>query len=161
MMVKTGSEVCKVSAEACEVSVVMAAEERHKSPSKLGRAGEERQKVPLGVALGVCSIGSESLTLPVTLVKVPWKGAFSLAEAERAELELLGLHSWSLNAFRVFRQITPQSRRTLQLVLDSGRVPSPANRFSFAPSTQVFMENRNADTIQLDDRSSWIQLSFH
>ena len=87
----------------------MAAEERHKSPSKLGRAGEERQKVPLGVALGVCSIGSESLTLPVTLVKVPWKGAFSLAEAERAELELLGLHSWSLNAFRVFRQITPQS----------------------------------------------------
>ena len=68
----------------------MAAEERHKSPSKLGRAGEERQKVPLGVALGVCSIGSESLTLPVTLVKVPWKGAFSLAEAERAELELLG-----------------------------------------------------------------------
>ena len=109
MMVKTGSEVCKVSAEACEVSVVMAAEERHKSPSKLGRAGEERQKVPLGVALGVCSIGSESLTLPVTLVKVPWKGAFSLAEAERAELELLGLHSWSLNAFRVFRQITPQS----------------------------------------------------
>ena len=85
------------------------AEERHKSPSKLGRAGEERQKVPLGVALGVCSIGSESLTLPVTLVKVPWKGAFSLAEAERAELELLGLHSWSLNAFRVFRQITPQS----------------------------------------------------
>jgi hypothetical protein len=109
MMVKTGSEVCKVSAEVCEVSVVMAAEERHKSPSKLGRAGEERQKVPLGVALGVCSIGSESLTLPVTLVKVPWKGAFSLAEAERAELELLGLHSWSLNAFRVFRQITPQS----------------------------------------------------
>ena len=106
---KTGSEVCKVSAEVCEVSVVMAAEERHKSPSKLGRAGEERQKVPLGVALGVCSIGSESLTLPVTLVKVPWKGAFSLAEAERAELELLGLHSWSLNAFRVFRQITPQS----------------------------------------------------
>ena len=60
------------------------------SPSKLGRAGEERQKVPLGVALGVCSIGSESLTLPVTLVKVPWEGAFSLAEAERAELELLG-----------------------------------------------------------------------
>ena len=109
MMVKTGSEVCKVSAEVCEVSVVMAAEERHKSPSKLGRAGEERQKVPLGVALGVCSIGSESLTLPVTLVKVPWNGAFSLAEAERAELELLGLHSWSLNAFRVFRQITPQS----------------------------------------------------
>ena len=54
-----------------------------------------------------------------------------------------------------------QGRRTLQLVLDSGRVPSPANRFSFAPSTQVFMENRNADTIQLDDRSSWIQLSFH
>eukprot|EP01046_Picozoa_sp_COSAG06_P009830 COSAG06_NODE_521_length_14727_cov_19.202283_7_plen_204_part_00 len=109
MMVKTGSEVCKVSAEVCEVSVVMAAEERHKSPSKLGRAGEERQKVPLGVALGVCSIGSESPTPPVTLVKVPWKGAFSLAEAERAELELLGLHSWSLNAFRVFRQITPQS----------------------------------------------------
>ena len=59
--------------------------------------------------MGACSIGSESLTLPVTLVKVPWKGAFSLAEAERAELELLGLHSWSLNAFRVFRQITPQS----------------------------------------------------
>ena len=87
----------------------MAAEERHESLSKLGRAGEERQKVPLGVALGVCSIGSESLTLPVTLVKVPWNGAFSLAEAERAELEFLGLHSWSLNAFRVFRQITPQS----------------------------------------------------
>ena len=84
------------------------------SPSKLGRAGEERQKVPLGVALSVCSIGSESLTLPVTLVEVPWNGAFSLAEAERAELELL---LWTvgfaqlvtLNAFRVFRQITPQS----------------------------------------------------
>jgi hypothetical protein len=120
MMVKTGSEVCKVSAEVCEVSVVMAAEERHKSPSKLGRAGEERQKVPLGVALGVCSIGSESLTLPVTLVKVPWKGAFSLAEAERAELELLGLHSWSLNAFRVFRQITPQSP-TQHIILDSSQ----------------------------------------
>eukprot|EP01046_Picozoa_sp_COSAG06_P069025 COSAG06_NODE_18630_length_876_cov_2.194337_2_plen_72_part_01 len=37
----------------------------------------------------------------------------------------------------------------------------PCESFSFAPSTQVFMENRNADTIQLDDRSSWIQLSFH
>ena len=97
----------------------MAAEERHKSLSKLGRAGEERQKVPLGVALGVCSIGSESLTLPVTLVKVPWKGAFSLAEAERAELELLGLHSWSLNAFRVFRQITPQSPKEQELQLGS------------------------------------------
>jgi hypothetical protein len=64
-------------------------------------------------------------------------------------------------AGQLLLQIRPQSRRTLQLVLDSGRVPSPANRFSFAPSTQVFMENRNADTIQLDDRSSWIQLSFH
>jgi len=124
MMVKTGSEVCKVSAEVCEVSVVMAAEERHKSPSKLGRAGEERQKVPLGVALGVCSIGSESLTLPVTLVKVPWKGAFSLAEAERAELELLGLHSWSLNAFRVFRQITPQSP-TQHIIIFADRQPTP------------------------------------
>jgi hypothetical protein len=50
MMVKTGSEVCKVIVEVCKVSAIMAAEERHKSPSKLGRAGEERQKVPLGVA---------------------------------------------------------------------------------------------------------------
>ena len=36
------------------------------------------------------SIGSGSLTLPVALVEVPWKGAFTLAEAGRAELELLG-----------------------------------------------------------------------
>eukprot|EP01043_Picozoa_sp_COSAG02_P027683 COSAG02_NODE_1644_length_11524_cov_76.342232_14_plen_108_part_00 len=47
----------------------MAAEGRHKSPSKLGSAGEERQKVPLGVVLIVHSIGSQSLTLPVT----PWE----------------------------------------------------------------------------------------
>eukprot|EP01046_Picozoa_sp_COSAG06_P047755 COSAG06_NODE_7005_length_2663_cov_8.500581_1_plen_180_part_00 len=31
-------------------------------------------------------------------------------------------------------QSVSESRRTLQLVLDSGRVPSPANRFAFAPS---------------------------
>jgi hypothetical protein len=34
--------------------------------------------------------GGESLTLPVTLAEVPWRGAFSLAEAGRAEFELLG-----------------------------------------------------------------------
>ena len=82
------------------------------------------------VALGVCSIGSESLTLPVTLVKVPWDGAFSLAEAERAELGVLGLHSWSLNAFHPIQQLV---KSALPLACSAGAIRSTQSVTQGAP----------------------------
>jgi hypothetical protein len=51
-----------------------------------------------------CRRRTEFSTLRVALVEVPWKGAFSLAEAGRAEFELLGfvqLVTQCIQAFRV------------------------------------------------------------
>ena len=87
----------------------MAVEERHKSLSLLGMAREERHKSLLSVVLYVCVIGSAVSALPMTPL-VGISGEFlTLVEAHGAEFELLRLHSWSFNTFRVFWQCTPQT----------------------------------------------------
>ena len=87
----------------------MAVEERHKSPSTLGMAGEERHKTLLALVLFVCIIGSAFSSLPMTLSEGFSQEISTLAEAHGVEFELLGLHSWSINTSRVFWQCTPQT----------------------------------------------------
>ena len=87
----------------------LAAEGRHKFPSTLETAVEERHKSLLSVVLYVCIIGSASSALPVTpLLGIP-NESLALVEAHRAEFELPGLHSWPFNTFRVSWQCTPQT----------------------------------------------------
>ena len=87
----------------------MAVEGRHKSPSILGMAVEERHKSLLSVVLYVCIIGSAPSALPVTPHLGISNEPLTLVEAYGAEFELPGLHSWSFNTFRVFWQCTPQT----------------------------------------------------
>ena len=87
----------------------MAVEERHKSPSPLGMAGEERHKPLLSLVLYVCVIGSEILALSMTPLLGISREFLTLVEAYGAEFELLRLHSWPFNTSRVFWQYTAQT----------------------------------------------------
>ena len=87
----------------------MAVERRHKLLSFLGMAGEERHKALLVLVFNVYFTGSELSALPVTPSEGPSQGVWMWAEAYRVVARSLRRYSWSLNAFGVFWQCTPQT----------------------------------------------------
>eukprot|EP01046_Picozoa_sp_COSAG06_P041065 COSAG06_NODE_5049_length_3760_cov_3.135755_1_plen_252_part_00 len=93
--------------EECTVSD-MAAEGRHKFPSTLGTAVEERHKSLLVLVLYVCSIGS-ALAPPMAPSEGVPRESSRLAEAHGVEFALLGHTVGHTMYFRVFWQCTPQT----------------------------------------------------
>jgi hypothetical protein len=87
----------------------MAVERRHKLLSFLGMVGEERHKALLVLLFNVYFTGSELSALPVTPSEGPSQGVWMSAEAYRVVARSLRRYSWSLNAFGVFWQCTPQT----------------------------------------------------
>ena len=87
------------------------AKKRHKFLSFLGMVGEERHKALLVLVFNVYFTGSKLTALPVTPSEGPSKGVWMSAEAYRVEAWSLRRYSWSLNAFGVFWQCTPQTMR--------------------------------------------------
>jgi len=79
-----------------ECTVVTAAEGRHKFPSTLGMAGEERHKSLLVCILNVCSIGS-ALALPMTPSEEGPRGSSEVGRGSRGRVCAPGPHSWSFN----------------------------------------------------------------
>ena len=77
----------------------MAAEGRHKFPSTLGMAGEERHKSLLFFILNVCSIGS-ALALPMTPSEEGPCGSSEVGRGSRGRVCAPGPHSWSFNRNR-------------------------------------------------------------
>ena len=106
LLVKTGF-VAMVMTE-CAI-LGMAVERRHKLLSLLGMAGEERHKALLVLVFNVYFTGSKLSALPVTPSEGPSQGVWMSAEAYRVVAWSLRRYSWSLNAFGVFWQCTPQT----------------------------------------------------
>ena len=97
------------SEESEECAVLdMAAEGRHKSPSTLGTADEERHKSLLFLALNVCSMGG-ALAPPMTPSEGVPRESSRLAEAHGVGFVLLGHTVGHSMHVRVFWQCTPQT----------------------------------------------------
>ena len=79
-----------------ECTVFMAAEGRHKFPSTLGMAGEERHKSLLVCILNVCSIGS-ALALLMTPSEEGPDGSSEVGRGSRGRVCAPESHSWSFN----------------------------------------------------------------
>ena len=84
-----------------ECTFSMAAEGRHKFPSILGTAGEERHKSLLSLALNLCSIGGGTSPSPMTSSTGLSEETLGLAEAYGVGFQLLSVHSWSFNTSMV------------------------------------------------------------
>ena len=93
--------------EECAV-LDMAAEGRHKFPSTLGTAVEERHKSLLFLALNVCSMGG-ALAPPMTPSEGVPRESSRLAEAHGVGFVLLGRTVGLSMHVRVFWQCTPQT----------------------------------------------------
>ena len=110
-----------IKSEECAV-LDMAAEGRHKSPSTLVTADEERHKSLLFLALNVCSMGG-ALAPPMTPSEGVPRESSRLAEAHGVGFVLLG-HTVGLSMHvRVFWQCTPQT--LTQPIIYMGRDSHP------------------------------------
>jgi hypothetical protein len=78
-----------------ECTFSMAAEGRHKFPSILGTAGEERHKSLLSLALNLCSIGGGTSPSPTCMTSSTGlsEETLGLTEAYGVGFQLLSVHS--------------------------------------------------------------------
>jgi hypothetical protein len=90
--------------------------------------GEERHKALLVLVFNVYFTGSELSALPVTPSEGPSQGVWMSAEAYRVVARSLRRYSWSLNAFGVFWQCTPQ---TMTQPITRGNEVEQAEELSF------------------------------
>ena len=111
-----------------ECTVVMAAEGRHKFPSTLGMAGEERHKSLLFCILNVCSIGS-ALALLMTPSEEGPDGSSEVGRGSRGRVCAPESHSWSFNTVQgVLAVHSSDLDKAHHINVGAARAPPPLGR---------------------------------